>query len=282
VEAEALTPVEFVFGDGPHFKTYAMKTSELHPEANIPVTDPELSAQLRQAALGVFRGFGATSYARLDFRQGPSGELFFLEINFGCSVFYSDGYEGSADYILRHDGLGQAGFAERIIAEGIARHRRRQKCYAVRGNSLSGFGIQATRALGAGEVVFAGEERAHRLVTRRHVAGTWTAQDRLLFRQYAYPLSSEVFAIWDDNPSAWAPQNHSCDPNTGYLGLNVMALRPIAAGEELTLDYRTMLNEDSEPFECHCGAASCRGSIAGAPGNSVTARETAGRLGRGQ
>ena len=33
-------------------------------------------------------------------------EIYFLEINFTCSVFYKDGYEGSADFILKFDGIG--------------------------------------------------------------------------------------------------------------------------------------------------------------------------------
>lgn len=32
-------------------------------------------------------------------------------------------------------------------------------------------------------------------------------------------------------------QNHSCEPNTRYDGLNVIAIRDIAPHEELTLDY---------------------------------------------
>ncbi len=271
----ALTPVEFIFPSGNAFKTYALKTSELHPEANIPVRDEKLSAELRAAAERVFMGFGGVGYARLDFRQNAQGELFFLEINFTCSVFYADGYEGSADYILKHDGMGQTAFAEHIIAEGIARHRRAQKPFAVRGNSLAGFGIHATRPIAVGEVVFAGEERAHRITTRRHVNRTWNAEDQLMFRQYAYPISDQVFALWDTDPSEWAPQNHSCSPNTAYDGLNVVAIRAIAAGEELTLDYAQLTNAESEPFDCHCGAANCRGRIVGAGGNSVTARENA-------
>src|ERR1035437_6509043 len=35
-------PIEYIFPEGTHFKTYALKTSELHPNANIPVTDPVL------------------------------------------------------------------------------------------------------------------------------------------------------------------------------------------------------------------------------------------------
>lgn len=268
----ALTPVEYVFPDGPHFKTYALKTSELHPDANIPVRDAELAARLSDAAVRVFQAFAGVGYARMDFRVDAAGALFFLDVNFTCSVFYRDGYEGSADYILKTDGLGQGGFAERIIAEGIARHRRKRKSFVMRGNAVSGYGIFATGGICAGHVVFRGEGRAHRVVTRRH-ASKWNEEDQRQFRRYAYPLSSEVFALWDEDPVDWAPQNHSCEPNTHFVGLDVVASRAIHAGEELTLDYATFMNEACEPFECACGSVSCRGTIAGTPSNSVSMRE---------
>jgi len=267
----AYTPVEFIFPKGKRYKTYALKTSELHSEANIPVRDAELAGRLQRAAERVFRGFDGVGYARMDFRMNDAGELFFLEINFTCSVFYSDGYEGSADYILKHDGIGQAGFARHIIAEGMARHQRKQKAFVIKGNAVSGYGIYATRALVPHEVVFRGEERSQRIVSREHVMSLWSEDDQLQFRRYAYPLSDEVYVLWDENPAEWAPQNHSCEPNTSFHGLNVIALRPIAKGEELTLDYAELLNEEGEPFECHCGVRSCRGLVTGTAGNSVGA-----------
>lgn len=272
----ALAPIEYAFPEGHRFKSYALKTSELHPEANIPVRDDALRARLRADAEAVFRGFGGVGYARMDFRMGADGVPQFLEVNFTCSVLYPEGSEGSADHILRHDGLGQTGFLEAIIAEGRARHERRRRRYALRGDALAGYGIVATAPIAAGEVVFRGEGRAQRLVTRRHVEMAWTAEQRAVFRRYAYPVSDEVYVLWDEDPAAWAPQNHSCDPNTGWAGLDIVALRAIGAGEELTLDYAELIDGTAEPFECRCGAPGCRGVIRGAPGNSVTARLAAG------
>lgn len=271
--SRALTPVEYRFPEGRSYKSYALKTSELHPDANVAVTDAALATRLKDAASTVFRSFDATGYARMDFRMDASGTIYFLEINFTCSVFYPDGWEGSADHILKVDGLGQAGFLQRIIAEGRARHARRRKPYVMRGDAIAGYGIVAARQLEPGEVVFRGEERPFRLVTRRYVDARWSPPERELFRRYAYPISDEVYAIWDSDPSAWAPQNHSCDANTHYDGLNVVARRPIRLGEELTLDYAQFLDAAAEPFDCACGAAQCRGRVEGTPGNSVTKRE---------
>ena len=44
--------------------------------------------------------------------------------------------------------------------------------------------------------------------------------------------------------------NHSCEPNVGVQGQIVfVAMRDVAAGEELTLDYGT-IDHDAEPMAC--------------------------------
>jgi D-alanine-D-alanine ligase-like ATP-grasp enzyme len=268
-------PVEYLFPKGRTFKTYALKTSELHPDCNVPCEDPALDKKLREAAARIFKGFNAVGYARLDFRVNDKNEIFFLEINFTCSVFYVDGYEGSADFILRYDGIGQAGFLKHIIDEGIARNRSQRKPFIMKGNSIAGFGIYATRNIRAGEVIFKGEERAQRIVTKRYVDKHWNEDEKLHFRRYAYPVSDELFILWDNDPSEWAPQNHSCNPNTAFDGLDVQALRTIQKDEELTLDYASFLDENMEPFQCRCGAQNCRGLIMGVKSNSLSAREEA-------
>ena len=144
----------------------------------------------------------------------------------------------------------------------------------MRGNAIAGFGIYATRSVNYKELIFKGEEKPQRLVTRRFVEKHWSPEEKEIFRRYAYPVSKEVFLLWDDNPSGWAPQNHSCQPNTAYEGLDIIALRNIEKGEELTLDYASFLDDEHmEPFQCRCGAPNCRGLITGQPYNSVTVRE---------
>jgi D-alanine-D-alanine ligase-like ATP-grasp enzyme len=267
-------PVEYIFPENRAFKTYALKTSELHPDCNVPCNDPELDAELRAAAERIFNGFNGVGYARLDFRVNNKKEIYFLEINFTCSVFYKDGYEGSADFILKYDGIGQSGFLRHIIGEGIQRHKMKTKPYFMKGNSIAGFGIYASRNIAKNEVIFKGEEKSQRLVTKRFVENNWNENEKLHFRRYAYPVSDELFILWDENPSGWAPQNHSCDPNTFFDGLNVLAAGNISKDEELTLDYSEFLDDNMEPFECRCGSKKCRGLIMGIKNNSLTQRES--------
>jgi len=58
--------------------------------------------------------------------------------------------------------------------------------------------------------------------------------------------------------------NHSCEPNCETEEENdrvwIMALRDIAAGEELTYDYH-LYDGDAADAPCHCGAAGCRKSM---------------------
>ena len=57
--------------------------------------------------------------------------------------------------------------------------------------------------------------------------------------------------------------NHSCEPNLGLHGqITFVALRAIAAGEELTHDW-AMTDDDDSSTECNCLAQGCRGTITG-------------------
>ena len=147
----------------------------------------------------------------------------------------------------------------------------------MRGSSIAGFGIYARRDIAPGEVIFKGEERSQRIVTREYVRQNWSDDEQEVFRHYAYPLSDEVFVLWSDDPADWAPQNHSCEPNTVHRGLDLVASTAVPKGAELTLDFATLQNPESEPFTCNCGTKTCRGQVSGTPGNSVTAREKASR-----
>jgi D-alanine-D-alanine ligase len=271
-------PVEYIFPNNFAFKTYNLKTSELHPNANIPCTDPILEEMLCTAATQIFKGFFGKGYARLDFRVNAQNEIYFLEINFTCSVFYKDGYEGSADYILKYDQTSPSHFLQLIIKEGIARHHINQKKYTVKGNSTAGYGIFASQNINCNELIFNLEEQPQRIATVEHIEQNWNIKEKDIFAKYAYPISNEVFLLWNDDPQTWAPQNHSCNANTAYLGLNVVATKNINKGDELTLDYSSFLDEKMEPFNCKCGAPNCKGLITGVAGNTITYRAQQKRL----
>jgi len=58
--------------------------------------------------------------------------------------------------------------------------------------------------------------------------------------------------------------NHSCQPNAGLSGqIVLLALRDIAAGEEVCYDYATSDSCPYHEFECACGSPQCRGWVTG-------------------
>jgi D-alanine-D-alanine ligase len=112
-------------------------------------------------------------------------------------------------------------------------------------------------------MLFKGEEKAQRIVTKKYVDENWDEREKLNFRRYAYPIGKEVYILWDLQPEAWSPQNHHCEANCTYVGLNVITNMEVKKGEELTLDYAQFLDHTMEPFNCNCGASTCRGLIEG-------------------
>jgi hypothetical protein len=60
--------------------------------------------------------------------------------------------------------------------------------------------------------------------------------------------------------------NHSCQPNVFFdvERMSLVALKPIAAAEELAFFYPSTEWSMAEPFTCACGAEQCLGRIAGA------------------
>jgi SET domain-containing protein len=79
--------------------------------------------------------------------------------------------------------------------------------------------------------------------------------------------------------------NHSCAPNAGFARRSdVVALRALAPGEEITCDYATNCSASNDfvmPFVCHCGAPGCRrriGNLATIPRDQLRRYLEAGAL----
>ncbi|MBV6395585.1 MAG: hypothetical protein HFACDABA_01163 [Anaerolineales bacterium] len=85
------------------------------------------------------------------------------------------------------------------------------------------------------------------------------------FSQRVLQVEEELFLF---NPLSGDPAdcfNHSCDPNAGLSGATALiAMRDIAAGEEITFDYAMCDDTDYDEFDCNCGQPHCRGRVTGA------------------
>ena len=60
--------------------------------------------------------------------------------------------------------------------------------------------------------------------------------------------------------------NHSCDPNVFFdtYTMQVIALRSIEEGDEMTFFYPSTEWDMAQPFTCFCGSNKCLGEIKGA------------------
>ena len=59
--------------------------------------------------------------------------------------------------------------------------------------------------------------------------------------------------------------DHSCEPNAAFVveSLQLVALRPVAAGERITFFYPGAEVELAQDFVCSCGSGECLGHLKG-------------------
>jgi D-alanine-D-alanine ligase len=117
----ALVPVEFTFPKGETFKHFDLKWRAYDDMGTHVVNEPNLDAALRRDAAAVFEALGGSGYGRCDFRVNADGEVFFLEINPNCGIFYPSGQFGSADFILQHEPGGHRAFLLHLLERAKAR-----------------------------------------------------------------------------------------------------------------------------------------------------------------
>jgi SET domain-containing protein len=124
---------------------------------------------------------------------------------------------------------------------------------AVRRSRIVGRGLFANTAIARGEIVCV---KGGHLLTKAEFAQYKSVANeadlRIADNLFLAPVSEAEFE------DVMMFLNHSCEPNVGIQGQIVfVAMRDIAGGEELTLDYAT-IDHDSEPMACRCGAEGCR------------------------
>jgi SET domain-containing protein len=129
---------------------------------------------------------------------------------------------------------------------------------AIRPSRIAGRGLYADAPIAQGEIVCV--KGGHLLTTAEFASYRSTANEaelQIADDLFLAPVTEAEFE------GVMMFLNHCCEPSVGIQGQIVfVAMRDIAAGEELTLDYAT-IDHDTEPMACRCGAASCRRLITG-------------------
>lgn len=119
-----------------------------------------------------------------------------------------------------------------------------------------GWGSFATTAIATGETVacFGG------WVVDGAQLSTFT-EDR---QHRTIQVDADLYLVSGDTPEAGDMLNHSCEPNCGLVGSQVIvAMRDIEVGEELSIDYAMCDASDYDEFTCLCEHSACRGVVTG-------------------
>jgi hypothetical protein len=118
-----------------------------------------------------------------------------------------------------------------------------------------GWGVFATRPIPRGTIIWALDVLDQRFTDEQVAALPEYAQKQMATYSFVDARGMHVLC-WDHARFV----NHSCAANCLTGGYEFeLAIRDIAAGEELTEDYGTL--NPSEPFPCLCGTPVCRGQV---------------------
>ncbi len=131
---------------------------------------------------------------------------------------------------------------------------------AVKGVSsdIAGRGLVAVEPIEAGEVVAV---KGGHVVTTEELR---SLPERLQNSDVQITDDLHLVALTEDEyEGVMLFINHSCEPNVGFAGNVVLvAMRDIAAGEELTTDY-ALFDDYEGSMDCSCGRPTCRRRIDG-------------------
>ncbi len=112
---------------------------------------------------------------------------------------------------------------------------------AVREAGEKGVGVFAARDFHTGETIL----RFHGRVVHHDALMALTPWER----EHLGELTADTYQIL---PAPRCYLNHSCMPNAVSTDNMVFALRAIAAGEEVTIDYRLNAHDDGDIWEMVC------------------------------
>jgi len=115
------TPMQMVFPKGETFKHFDLKWKNHISMNYVPCVDKYLSEMISSASSAMFKAMNGKGYARCDLRMNASGELFMLEINPNCSIYFPKHDCSSADQILYFEKDGHKRFTKMIIESAIKR-----------------------------------------------------------------------------------------------------------------------------------------------------------------
>jgi uncharacterized protein len=131
---------------------------------------------------------------------------------------------------------------------------------AVRASVIEGNGLFATGDIGLGDIVLGLGGRLVDSAELELLIAAATTDPEAAYVDTITVYDGAHLVLPPGTPVHFC--NHSCDPNRWHDGpFSIVVRRPVASGEELTVDYGTNSGADGFVMACRCGSPICRGTI---------------------
>lgn len=254
-------PLMFNFLKNPadfnHFHT--KWNGSLDDLAFMSTSDPaykKVHSMARNAFTHIMNGVG---YGRCDFRIDEKGEVYFLEINANCGMYYDPKALPNGDYADRMvtkeksvDGYLYDDFIETQIQSSLKAQGIRAPWYCISHDAHGHFSTRASRNVPKGTPLFSDPTYPIPVVSKA-----------------LYTLGEDDATVGcvicrGDGINSVVAIRHSCEPNMQFVHgrtLTFESSRSINKGEELTVDYGTLRDPKMPAFACSCGTTSCRSVV---------------------
>jgi D-alanine-D-alanine ligase len=114
-------PAEVIFPENEEFKHFDLKWKQHQQMKYVLCNDTIIADKLKKHSSEIYKTIHGTGYARFDYRLDADGNVYFLELNPNCSLFYPKNNASSADEILFLQPNGHQLFTDFML--NYAKHR---------------------------------------------------------------------------------------------------------------------------------------------------------------
>lgn len=221
-------------------------------EASAEIAVIGLLISANAATVASFAPILRSTYEQPDHERVAPWILWTLAYGLLLVVTLKGSPSASAWPLLLYPGLNAIfHFAVAVLAASRWWRPKSRVTFEVQETESTGLGVFTPRGFGRGERVFVLRGKVRRIDSR----DTTDASENPNW----FGIGKDV---WIDPDAPFMFLNHSCEPNLGVRGeRDFVALRDIAPGEELTVDYSITEVDEHWNMTCQCGARTCRRTI---------------------
>lgn len=108
-------PAEVIFPVNEEFKHFDLKWKQHQQMKYLLCNNTIIADKLKKHSFEIYKTINGTGYARFDYRLDANGNVYFLELNPNCSLFYPKNNASSADEILFLQPNGHQLFTDLIL-----------------------------------------------------------------------------------------------------------------------------------------------------------------------